>query len=248
MLAEERLYKILKIVEAKRSVTVQELTEMLGISESTVRRDLTVLHNNGQLIKVHGGATAIGMNYYTKDDEIAVRQDMNREEKIEIAKYAASLIEASDFVYIDAGTTTESMIEFIEEKEAVFVTNSIVHAKKLIVRGFRTFILGGELKATTEAVVGSEAVIALEKYNFTKGFWGTNGVSYNTGFSTPDMDEAMVKQKSMEQCKERYILCDSSKFNQVAPITFASFESARILTTKLLDKTYLQYSNIKEVK
>ena len=247
MLIEKRLYDILKIVDAKRSVTVQELTELLNISESTVRRDLTVLHNNGQLTKVHGGATAIGMNYYTKDDEVAIRQDLNREEKYKIAQYAASLIESNDFVFIDAGTTTEIMIDYITQTDAVFVTNATVHARKLVQKGCKTYMLGGELKLETEAVVGGETILGLKKYNFTKGFWGTNGVSLTTGFSTPDINEAMVKQKSMEQCKDRYVLCDTSKFNQIASITFADFASAKIITTTVNDETYSQCSNILEV-
>jgi Transcriptional regulators of sugar metabolism len=247
MLSEKRFFEILKIVNDKKSVTVQELTELLNTSESTIRRDLTVLHNEGKLKKVHGGATAIGMNYYMKDDEVAYRQDLNMEEKRRIAKYAASLIRENDFVYMDAGTTTELMIDYIEAQNVIFVTNATVHAKKLVQKGYQTFILGGELKLATEAVVGSEAVLGLQKYNFTKGFWGTNGVSKTMGFTTPDLNEAFVKQKSMERCKERYVLCDSSKFNQIAPATFAEFDSAYIITTRLEEENFLKSINILEV-
>lgn len=247
MLIEKRLYEILKIVDSKKSVSVQELTELLQTSESTIRRDLTVLHNNGQLIKVHGGATTIGMHYATKEDDVSIRQDQNREEKIKIAQHAASLIEKNDFVYIDAGTTTQIMIDYITQTEAVFVTNATVHAKELVRRGCKTYILGGELKLATEAVVGVETIAALQKYNFTKGFWGTNGVCIKTGFTTPDISEALVKEKSMEQCKDRYVLCDSSKFNNLSPITFADFDSCRIITTNVKDKIYVNCNNIFQV-
>lgn len=247
MLLEERLNEILCILEQKRTVTVQELTEILNASESTIRRDLTVLHRKGLLVKVHGGATVIGINYSTKDDDVATRQDLNRDEKIHIARYAAELVQANDFVYIDAGTTTELLIDFLTEKKAIFVTNGINHAKKLVQRGFTCYLLGGELKLSTEAVIGSEAIFNLQKYNFTKGFWGTNGVSLQRGFSTPDINEAMTKKESMKQTKERYILCDSSKFNQISPVSFALFTEATIITTNVQDEQYKKLKNVKEV-
>lgn len=248
MLIEERLIVILKILEEEKSVTVQELTEILDASESTIRRDLALLHRQGKLIKVHGGATALGMNYHTKDDDVATRKDLNREDKIKVARYAASLIKPHDLVYIDAGTTTEIMIDYITEQEAVYVTNAMTHAQKLVEHGCTTYILGGELKLSTEAIVGSEALISLQKYNFTKGFWGTNGVCEKTGFSTPDVNEALVKTEAMNHCKECYVLCDPSKFNQISSVTFAKFLDATIISTTLEDKSYKKHKNIKEVE
>ena len=74
MLAEERFSEILKLVNEHKTITVQELTELLDMSESTIRRDLTTLHKKGKLIKVHGGATAVNMAQYTRDESVAVRQ------------------------------------------------------------------------------------------------------------------------------------------------------------------------------
>lgn len=87
------------------------------------------------------------------------------------------------------------MIDYITERQAIFVTNAITHAKKLADRGCSVYILGGEFKAVTEAIVGEEAVVTLDKYNFTKGFWGANGVSLQRGYSTPELKEALVKRK-----------------------------------------------------
>lgn len=208
MLTEERFAKILSILQRMGSVTVQQLMTELDASESTVRRDLNTLDANGQLVKVHGGAILKNTVYSTIDDEVVHRKEQNREAKDKIARYAAGLITAEDFVYIDAGTTTERMIDYIANRQAVFVTNAIGHAKKLAEHGCKVYILGGEFKAVTEAIVGEEAVFTLDKYNFTKGFWGANGVSLQRGFSTPELKEAMVKRKSMENCRDCYILAD----------------------------------------
>lgn len=247
MLTEERFVKILSILESMGSVTVQQLMTELDASESTIRRDLTALDASGQLIKVHGGAISKGTTYATRDDEVVNRREINKEAKERIARYAAELIVPGDFVYLDAGTTTARMIDYITAKQAVFVTNAILHAKRLAERGYTVYILGGEFKAVTEAIVGEEAVVTLEKYNFTKGFWGTNGISTRKGFSTPELKEALVKKKAMENCRECFILADESKFNQISSVTFAPFESAAIITTGLTQSAFRKYKNIVEV-
>ena len=248
MLTEERFAKILSILEHMGSVTVQQLMTELDASESTVRRDLNTLDANGQLVKVHGGAILKNTVYSTIDDEVVYRKEQNREAKDKIARYAAGLITAEDFVYIDAGTTTERMIDYIANRQAVFVTNAIGHAKKLAEHGCKVYILGGEFKAVTEAIVGEEAVFTLDKYNFTKGFWGANGVSLQKGFSTPELKEAMVKKKSMENCKECFVLADESKFNQISSVTFAPFEGATVITTGLSLPAYKKCNNVIDVK
>ena len=248
MLTEERLQGIERIVKEKGSASIPELMERMGISESTARRDLTLLDKQGRLQKVRGGAMIISDVYSTKEDTVLQKKDRNLEEKVEIAKYAASLIEPNDFVYLDAGTTTELMIDYLTEKDITFVTNAVSHARKLSMAGYTTYILGGEFKATTEAIVGDEAIESLQKYNFTKGFWGTNGVHQKLGFSTPDVKEAKVKEVAMKHCAKRYVLCDSSKFSQISCVKFGEFAKNCIITTQILDESYRQCDNIIEVK
>lgn len=244
MLTEERFARILEIVNNTGSVTVQNLMAELDASESTVRRDLTALDADGRLTKVHGGAVSKNMVYRTSDDAVRNRKEQNREAKERIGRYAAGLIRDNDFVYLDAGTTTERLIESVVGRNVTFVTNAVTHARLLAEQGYTVYLLGGEFKAVTEAIVGEEALEALEKYNFTKGFWGTNGVSLQKGFSTPEPKEAMVKKRSMMGCRERYVLADASKFNQISSITFASFESAVVITTGLNEAAYQKCENI----
>lgn len=248
MLTEERLQEIWRIVTEKGSVSIQQLMDELNISESTARRDLTILDEQGRLQKVRGGAMVLGDAYSTKEDSVVQKKDKNLAEKREIARYAASLIEEDDFVYLDAGTTTELMIEYLKTKNTVFVTNAVTHARKLSQAGYTTFILGGEMKSTTEAIVGDEAVQSLSKYNFTKGFWGVNGIHPKNGFSTPDVKEANVKRTAMEHCARRYILGDASKFSQISCVKFGDFANACIITSKIKDPIYQQCENIIQVQ
>ena len=206
MLSEQRYALILEVLEKKRSITVNELTELLNISESTARRDITALDKAGRLVKVFGGAIALEDSVLSSEPTVAQKTEVQIEEKKRIAKYAASLIEPKDFVYLDAGTTTGYMIEYLEERSATFVTNAVAHAQRLAAEGVRVFMIGGELKSSTEAIIGSEAVMALKNYHFTKGFFGTNGISKVHGFTTPDINEALVKKTAMNQCKRVYVL------------------------------------------
>lgn len=247
MLAKERFSKILSIVDLTGSATVQQLMDELQASESTIRRDLIAMDKSGYLTKVHGGAVSNHTGIRTQDENFKSRQQLHHREKKAIAEYAASLINNHDFVYIDASTTTELLINFITASDAVFVTNSLTNAKRLSDRGYTVYLIGGEFKSTTEAIVGDEAVFALDKYNFTKGFWGTNGITVKNGFTTPEIKEAMVKKKSMRNCKEKYVLADSSKFSLVSSIKFAEFDEATIITDKQVNPAFKKYKNIKEV-
>lgn len=190
MLTEKRYEVILNLLNEKNSVTVTEIKELLGISESTIRRDLAALDKAGKLIKVFGGAVAADGGFTTAEPSVAQKAEINKDEKTAIARYAASLIERDDFVYLDAGTTTGQMIDFIKEKSATFVTNAVSHAQRLAAQGYRVYLIGGELKGTTEAVVGNQAILSLQKLHFSKAFLGTNGVGLKAGFSTPDYSEA----------------------------------------------------------
>lgn len=248
MLTEERHKLILEKLEADSVVYVTDLVDYLNASESTIRRDLTFLHKEGLLNKVHGGATAVNKSVInTKEEVVRLRKKLNSDEKINIAKKAASLIEPNDVVYIDAGTTTELMIQYITEVNAHYITNGVVHARRLAEKNLKTTILGGELKAVTEAIVGVETLKALKKYNFTKGFFGTNGVDLIRGYTTPDLNEAAVKEEALGRCKDSYILCDYSKFDLISSITFGELKDAIIITTKRHNKSYNEMTKIVEV-
>lgn len=247
MLAEERFGIIIDTVNKEKSVTVHQLMCLLDASESTIRRDLHTLDSEGKLTKVHGGAIALDGMFNSVDEEVRVREELNTEEKEKIAVYAASLIKDNEFVYVDAGTTTERIINHISANNTVFVTNAWGHAKQLSARGYTTYILGGEVKPDTEAIVGTDALATLAKYNFTKGFFGANGISLDNGFTTPDIKEGAVKQLALSKCKERYVVADNSKFSQVSPVTFAGYRDAVIITNLAVHEQYKRTKNIVEV-
>lgn len=244
MLTERRHQEILQLLSSNGSVTVQELKEHLGASESTIRRDLNELHDRGTLIKVFGGAVRAENAAVPIREEIgAQKTELHLEEKEQIARFAASFVGENDFVFLDAGTTTGLMIRYLEPSNAVFVTNAVEHARLLTEMGHRVIIIGGELKRKAEAIVGADAYDALLKYHFTKGFFGANGADRTAGYTTPDLNEAKIKSCAMNRCKKSYVLADSSKFGQIASVRFGLFEDA-VLLTESIPEAFAECSNV----
>ncbi len=249
MLSEERYSMIINFLEDKKAVTVTELAKWLGTSESTVRRDLNALHDMGKLNKVHGGATAIDEKVNAIEEDVQSKSLKNVEEKKLLARYAATLVNDDDVVYVDAGTTTLMFVEALSPNtRALFVTNGIAHAKKLIQKGLKAYIIGGQIKLSTEAVIGAEAINSLRKYNFTKCFMGTNGISVESGLTTPDLEEALVKKEACSHSYITYVLADHTKFKTVSSITFALLSRCCVITDKLTDNKFRDHTVIKEVE
>ncbi len=243
MLAAQRYARIVQILKQKHSVGVTELSELLKVSEATIRRDIIALHDKGALVKVYGGAVS-SESYLTTEDNVEIRQEINIDAKQSIAIKAAELIRPNDVVYIDAGTTTDLLIKYLHEKQAVYITNDASHAVQLIKNGFETIIIGGSMKSVTYAAVGAITAENLRRYNFTIGFFGTNGISLKAGFTTPTAEEAMIKEIAVKHCKKAYILADRSKFGKITPVSFSSLEDAVIITDKQPDDSYLKYNII----
>lgn len=247
MLTQERYQAILSIINDKNAVTVSELAALLDASESTIRRDLTALDELGKIKKVYGGATSFTQTGGVFEDNVTAREKLMYEEKTEIAKYCATMINDTDFVYIDAGTTTARLIDFITNKSATYVTNGISHARKMIQKGLSAYIIGGKIKPLTEAVVGAEALLSLKNLNFSKAFMGTNGIDLSAGFTTPDIEEARVKEAAINTSYMAFILADRTKFRRVFSVTFAQLKKCCIITDSLPDNRFVNETVIKEV-
>ncbi|MBM6815174.1 DeoR/GlpR transcriptional regulator [Olsenella uli] len=247
MLAEERLARIVEMVGRRGTASVSDLASELGISESTIRRDLDKLDQAHRLVKVHGGATTLESAHLTRDLTLDERHGLHAEEKRAICAYAATLVGPDDLVYLDAGSTVEELIGHLGEHRARYVTDSVSHAMKLAGRGFHVTVLGGELKSATESLIGPDTIAALSRYHFTIGFWGANGITPESGFTSPESNEALIKQLSMEHTARRYVLADATKFDSTSLVGFGPFLSATIVTCGDVPERYREFENVVEV-
>ncbi len=247
MLAEERYEEIVKIVQQKGAVTASELTELVGASEATIRRDISALAKMGRVNKVFGGATKQSGQFLTTENDMRTKLGLNTTAKTAIAKYCAELISDDDFVYVDAGSTTLMMLDYLRGSKATFVTTGLAQAQKMMKLDLDIIVVGGRLKKQTDAIIGSETVEALSKFYFTKAFMGCNGVTVQHGFTTPDTEEGSAKAKAISQSAEVYFLCDSTKFGKVCASQIANISKGTIVTNEATDQSIKENANIVEV-
>ncbi|MYL31414.1 DeoR family transcriptional regulator [Halobacillus halophilus] len=247
MLTHERHERIIETVKNNQTASIKKLVEVTQASESTIRRDLDELEKQGHLRRVHGGASI----KQSAADEPAMKEKQTKyqREKRAIASYAASFVKDGDSIFVDAGSTTYEMIPFLKQKDIIVVTNGLDHLLALTEHGIRTYVLGGLVKSRTGAVVGAGALQNLKQYRFDNCFMGVNGITLEDGFTTPDPEEAAIKQRTLQISRERFILADHTKFGETSFIQFADIHEADIITnnngTKYKD--YAEKTNIKVV-
>lgn len=229
MLTKQRHQLILQRLSEQKVVKLKELVDLTDSSESTIRRDLTDLEAEGYLARVHGGATLIA----TPDEEPTFEEKRDRfvDEKVAIARKAATFIEDGMSIYLDAGTTTQAMVPFLEGKKIVVVTNSLPIANELFDLDIKTFVIGGELKRSTQALVGYNARESMMNYRVDLAFLGMNGIDLDAGYTTPDPEEALVKKTAIELAQTSYVLADASKIGKRTFSRVATLDAAQLITS-----------------
>lgn len=231
MLTAERQAIIVQLLKEKHTITLQDIIDATPASESTVRRDLTDLEKQGKLVRIHGGATISDRKL--QELTFSEKSSKNLQEKVSLAKYAASLVQKEDCIYLDAGSTVIQMIPYLEGQDIVVVTNGITHVEALIKHGITTYLIGGLTKAKTSALVGQQAIESLNNYRFDKCFLGVNGFHPTHGYTTPDPEEAAIKRMASTLAQESYVLADESKYNQVSFAKVTDLKSAQLITQQL---------------
>lgn len=229
MLMKQRHQLILQRLSEQKVVKLKELVDLTDSSESTIRRDLTDLEAEGYLARVHGGATLIA----TPDEEPTFEEKRDRfvDEKVAIARKAATFIEDGMSIYLDAGTTTQAMVPFLQGKKIVVVTNSLPIANELFDLDIKTFVIGGELKRSTQALVGYNARESMMNYRVDLAFLGMNGIDIEAGYTTPDPEEALVKKTAIELAQTSFVLADASKIGKRTFSRVATLDAAQLITS-----------------
>jgi len=236
MFAEERKSKILEILEGKNRVTVNELTESLNVSESTIRRDLQELELTGLLKRTHGGA--VKGEHTGFEPTMAEKEEENIDEKKYIGEKAAALIEDHDTIILDAGTTTLEIAKHIKAKNITVLTNSMLIALELSKnKDVEIVVTGGNTRKETLSIVGPLTDMMIRNFRVDKAFIGANAITLKDGCTTPNIQEAHTKKMMTLSAKEVYVVADHSKFGKVS---FASIvkldEIDAIITDAQIDR------------
>ncbi|GMA49447.1 DeoR family transcriptional regulator [Alicyclobacillus contaminans] len=213
MLADERRRRILDWLERAQSATVSELAVMFGASESTIRRDLQELDEQGLLKRTHGGAVPLEMAGF--EATIQEKHAQRLAEKVQIAKRALDMIRPGDTVLLDSGSTTLQIARLLPDMDVTVVTNSLAIAQELSTyQRVQLVVLGGELRTTTGAMVGPFTEMLLAQLHVDRLFLGANGVDFVHGITTPNAVEAATKRAMMRAAREVVLVADHSKLRQ----------------------------------
>ena len=246
-MVNERWNKILDLLDKEGSLSLKDLMEHCDVSEATVRRDLTNLEAKNLLFRTHGGAIKRSAARGSEESVEVKRADF-LQEKREVARYICeNILQSGQTIYLDAGTSTYEMIEHLRGRKLTVVTNSTYHLPKLINNKIHTIILGGTIKHSTQAVIGSVAIEQLKKYSFDMCFIGCNGIDEDFGITTAEENESFIKATALKNSKKKYILADKSKFGHRKFQKFAELDDVIIVSYEIPEE-YRKYKNIIEIK
>jgi len=222
--------EILKILSRLRTISVQELTNRLDVSEVTIRKDLNILEEMGFIIRSHGSARLAENSSSLRT--LNTRKTVNIEEKIKIAKKAKSLLREEDTIYIDSGSTCRYLAEEIKEMSIRVITNSIDVMNILAEEpGISLVSLGGNYRKEAGSFLGPIAIESLKNFQIETCFMGTTGILSRGTFSAQNIMESQLKQQVMEISGRRIILGDSTKLGRTAFSVFARSSDIDILIT-----------------
>jgi DeoR/GlpR family transcriptional regulator of sugar metabolism len=218
--AEERRRELLKVVQSRKSVGLDELVERLGVSRMTVHRDLDLLSSRGLLRKQRGGASAESSLLF--ESNFHYRQEIYQSEKVALAKAAVRLIEPGHVIMIDDSTTTLQICDELAEIENVTViTNSLAVCEKL--RGkpnARLVLAGGNYSDTLQGFYGLLCEQTLRKLRADWSFMSAPSV-IGASLYHQDQEVVRVKRAMMEAAGKSVMLLVASKFKTRALTLFA---------------------------
>lgn len=210
MIPYERRQQLLQIIEKNEYASMEQLIGGIeSASESTIRRDLKALADEGLITLMRGGASRVQESSH--DTRVSSRMILHQEAKERIAKCAADMVNKGEVIYIDSGSTTLRMIPYIKDRDITIVTTNTLIFQEFAGGKAECIVVGGSVNPTTGSIVGDMTVSNLESLYFDKAFLGATGISLRAGISTPDIKEAMKKQVIRSNAKHAYVLVDSSK-------------------------------------
>src|SRR6201997_5090584 len=237
MLARHRQSLILQAVRSDGSARVSDLTQQLGVSDMTIRRDLEVLARDGLVQKVHGGAVLPG-SPSTHEPGFEDKLCLERSEKTSIARAAASLVRPGTAVALSAGTTTFGLAQcLLDVANLTIVTNSLRVAS--LFTGNRSpdapsVVLTGGMRTPSDALVGPVADLTIRSLHFDTLFLGCTGLDPEVGLSTPNLAEAETNRALINRARRVVVLADHSKWGVVSLASFAPVEKINVLVTDAL--------------
>ncbi|MCE5174768.1 MAG: DeoR/GlpR family DNA-binding transcription regulator [Bacteroidales bacterium] len=241
---EERLEKIMALLEKENRLVTNDLPAMFNTTSVTIRKDLIILEKRGLLKRTHGGAIKVNKLY--PGLALTEKEKINLDEKLRIAKQASKLISEGDTIILDSGSTTSLLAKEIKHMHRLTViTNAINIANELLQSDIEVILIGGSLLKETSTLVGPIADDSLRKLSAAKLFIGVDGIDFERGLTTPNIQEAKTSRVMMEISSEIILVVDSSKFGRRSLGVISQVKDIDIIITtkKLSDTEQKRFSN-----
>jgi DeoR/GlpR family transcriptional regulator of sugar metabolism len=217
---QERMERVLLMLETRDSLHVAELAKVFSVSEVTVRSDLASLANQGLVARVRGGVRPLKKEGQEVGFDLRLRLEVDR--KRAIARAAATFVGEGEAVALDASTTAYYLaLELRSKRELVVVTNGLLVATALAdAPGVTVLVTGGLLRLSAMSLVGDLGTDVLRTTRINKGFLGARGVSLERGLMDLNPDEVRIKQEMADACEEVYGIFDATKWHRSALLAF----------------------------
>lgn len=219
MLSRQRKHLILERLRRDGQVVAKHVSQELGLSEDTIRKDLRELAQEGRLQRVHGGAlpSSPAMADY------AGRQQLATAGKIAIGRTAARMVQTGQVVLLDGGTTALQVAHHLPpDLRATVVTHSPTIAVALVPHPtIEVVLIGGRLFKHSIVAVGAATIEALGHIRADVYFMGVTGIHAEAGLSTGDLEEAHVKRALMRSAADTILLASAEKLNAASPFVIA---------------------------
>ena len=233
MYAAERQLMLTELLVRHGRVSVIEVADDLQVSTETIRRDLSVLERAGTAKRVHGGAV-LSTAYSRIEASLSQRTGERPDLKSRIAKAALEFLpETGGSILLDGGSTVAHLVDILpKDRRLTVLTHSVAIAHLLLDHdGISLHTIGGRVREVTGVAVGQDTVDALRNTRVDVAFIGTNGITSDHGFSTPDSDEAAVKRALVASARTTVVLADSTKFGPHQVFSFADLGAVTAVVT-----------------
>ncbi len=214
MLIDERRQHVLARIQRDGRVIVGELSDQLGISRITIRKDLEYLQSKGLLQRTHGGALAVQSGALF-DPSLPDKEKLHSKEKERIAAAAAKLVQEGQCVILDSGTTTTAIARALRQfSNLTIITNAVNIAAELTNTSCEVILTGGTLRKNSFSLVGPLAEEVLREIHADVLFLGVDGFDPEIGVTTPNVLESRVNRVMVAAAETVVVVCDSTKFGR----------------------------------
>lgn len=214
LLIGERRQHILSLIHEHGRVLVAELSQDLGISQITIRKDLEFMQSRGLVQRTHGGALRIQASALF-DPTLQEKQQQHSHEKQRIAAAAVQLVKEGQCVMLDSGTTTAAIASELKRfRQLTVITNAVNMASELTDSNLEVILIGGLLRKNSSSLVGPLAEDLLDEMHADILFLGVDGFDPEIGLTTPNVLESRVNRAMVKAARRVVAVCDSTKFGR----------------------------------